>query len=63
MTKKYLMTLAAAVCCAMTMAVLSACTEKEDNLAGPDSPADQAEYASCYMVMEVAISTVVSWAT
>lgn len=45
MTKKYLMTLAAAVCCAMTMAVLSACTEKEDNPAGPDSPADQAEYA------------------
>ena len=26
MTKKYLMTLAAAVCCAMTMAVLTACS-------------------------------------
>ena len=31
MTKKYLMTLAAAVCCAMTMAVLTACSDKEDN--------------------------------
>ena len=45
MTKKYLMKLAAVLCCAMTMAVLTACTEKEDNPAGPDSPADQAEYA------------------
>ena len=53
MTKKYLMTLAAAVCCAMTMAVLSACTEKEDNPAGPDSPA-------CSMAMEVTILTIVS---
>jgi hypothetical protein len=31
MNKKYLMKLAAAVCCAMTMAVLSACSDKEDN--------------------------------
>ena len=31
MTKKYLMILAAAVCCAMTMAVLTACSDKEDN--------------------------------
>ena len=32
MTKKYLMKLAAAVCCAMTMAVLTACTsDNEDN--------------------------------
>lgn len=33
MNKKYLMKLVAAVCCAMTMAVLTACTDKEDNLA------------------------------
>ena len=31
MNKKYLMKLAAAVCCAMTMAVLTACSDKEDN--------------------------------
>ena len=43
--KKYLMTLAAAVCCAMTMAVLTACTDNDDNPASPDSPTDQAEYA------------------
>ena len=33
MTKKYLMKLAAAVCCAMTMAVMTACSNDDDNLA------------------------------
>ena len=33
MTKKYLTKLAAVLCCAMTMAVLTACSDKEDNLA------------------------------
>ena len=37
--KKYLMTLAAAFCCAMTMAVFTACTDKIDNPAYPvDEP-------------------------
>ena len=38
MTKKYLKTLAAAVCCALTMAVLTACTDKDDN---PVNPAEE----------------------
>ena len=33
MTKKYLMTQAAIFCCAMTMAVFTACSENDDNLA------------------------------
>ena len=33
MTKKYLMTLAAIFCCAMTMAVLTACSDNDDNFA------------------------------
>ena len=35
MTKKYLMKLAAVLCCAMTMAVLTACTDNDDNPANP----------------------------
>ena len=45
MTKKYFMKLAAILGCAMTMAVLTACTDNDDNPASPDSPTDQAEYA------------------
>ena len=36
----------AAFCCAMTMAVLTACTsDNNDNPESPDSPANQTEYA------------------
>jgi hypothetical protein len=33
MTKKYLMTLLAVLCCAMTMVVMTACSNDDDNLA------------------------------
>ena len=45
MTKKYLMKLAAIACCAVTMAVLTACTSNDDNPAVPDNPSEQTEYA------------------
>ena len=40
MMKKYLMTLAAVLCCAMTMAVFTACTDNIDN---PTVPAEEPE--------------------
>ena len=39
MTKKYLMNLATALCCAMTMALLTACSDNDDNPADP-TPGD-----------------------
>ena len=33
------------LCCAMTMAVMTACSNNDDNPAGPDSPTEQTEYA------------------
>ena len=47
MTKKYLMKLAAVLCCAMTMAVLTACTDNGDN---PSPVVDDKEWkADAYM--------------
>lgn len=43
--KKNLLTLAAMLCCAMTMAVMTACSNNDDNPAGTDSPTEQTEYA------------------
>ena len=41
MTKKYLMKLAAVLCCAMTMAVFTACTsDNDDNPANPTPGVD-----------------------
>lgn len=45
MTKKYLLTLAAVLCCVMTIAVMTACTVNDDNSAGADKPSGQTEYA------------------
>ena len=42
--KKNLLTLAATVCCTITMAVLTACSNNDDNPAGPGSPTEQSEY-------------------
>ena len=44
MTKKYLLTLAAVLCCVMTMTVMTACVN-DDNSAGSDRPSGQTEYA------------------
>ena len=38
------MTLAAVFCCAMTMAVLTACSDKNDNPVTPPEPEQLAEY-------------------
>ena len=42
------MTLAAVLCCAMTMAVLTACSDKNDNPVTPPEPEQLAEYTILY---------------
>ena len=56
--KKYLMTLATALCCAMTMAVLTACSDNDDNPADP-TPGDGGKNNYVWIIIVVVVAVVI----